>query len=406
MSHDPVARVSMHHERERLLRMLALATFFIFFQAYMVAPIIPVLADAFATSAHTAGFVVPAYLIPYGIATLVFGLLADRLGVQRVMFASLAMFSLLTALTATAASVEQMVLWRVLTGLGASGVVPLALVLVGQLFPYAQRGRPLGWLFAAMAGGMAFGSPLGSILVPVIGWRGLFLAVSAAGGIVLLLFLPYRRLIAGAMQPVGGTLGDLMRGYFGLLSTARGQRTYGYVFVNSMFHSGVFTWLGVYLEQRYSLGPVGIGLALLGYGVPGLLFGPLIGRAADRWGRARLLPIGLGLSALAAAGLLFDFPVILAPIIAMLLSLGYDATQPLFAGIVTSLGGKRPGQAMGLNVFTLFVGFGLGSLIFGEVLRFGFGTALALFAAIELILALGSIRLFRSEMPGEAKTRR
>jgi len=333
-------------------------------------------------------------------------MLADRLGVQRVMLASLAMFAVLTALTATATSVEQMVLWRVLTGLGASGVVPLALVLVAQLFPYEQRGRPLGWLFAAMAGGMAFGSPLGSILVPIIGWRGLFLVLGAAGGIVLLLFLPYRRLIASAMQPVGGTFGDLMRSYVGLLGTARGQRTYGYVFVNSMFHSGVFTWLGVYLEQRYGLGPVGIGLALLGYGVPGLLFGPLIGRAADRWGRARLLPIGLGLSALAAAGLLFDFPVLLAPVVAMLLSLGYDTTQPLFAGIVTSLGGKRPGQAMGLNVFTLFVGFGLGSLIFGEVLRFGFGTALALFAAIELILALGSIRLFRAEVPDGAKVPR
>lgn len=406
MSYESVARVSTHHERERLLRMLALATFIIFFQAYMVAPIIPALADAFATSVHTAGFVVPAYLIPYGIATLVFGLLADRLGVQRVMLASLAMFAVLTALTATATSVEQMVLWRVLTGLGASGVVPLALVLVAQLFPYEQRGRPLGWLFAAMAGGMAFGSPLGSILVPIIGWRGLFLVLGAAGGIVLLLFLPYRRLIASAMQPVGGTFGDLMRSYVGLLGTARGQRTYGYVFVNSMFHSGVFTWLGVYLEQRYGLGPVGIGLALLGYGVPGLLFGPLIGRAADRWGRARLLPIGLGLSALAAAGLLFDFPVLLAPVVAMLLSLGYDTTQPLFAGIVTSLGGKRPGQAMGLNVFTLFVGFGLGSLIFGEVLRFGFGTALALFAAIELILALGSIRLFRAEVPDGAKVPR
>ena len=88
MSYESVARVSTHHERERLLRRLALATFFIFFQAYMVAPIIPALANAFATSAHTAGFVVPAYLIPYGVATLVFGLLADRIGVQRVMFAS------------------------------------------------------------------------------------------------------------------------------------------------------------------------------------------------------------------------------------------------------------------------------------------------------------------------------
>jgi hypothetical protein len=48
--------------------------------------------------------------------------------------------------------------------------------------------------------------------------------------------------------------------------------------------------------------------------------------------------------------------VILTPVVAMVLSLGYDMTQPLFAGIVTSLGGERPGQAMRLNVFTLFVG--------------------------------------------------
>lgn len=166
-----------------------------------------------------------------------------------------------------------------------------------------------------------------------------------------------------------------------------------------MFHSGVFPWLGVYFQQRYGLGPVGIGLALLGYGVPGFLFGPLIGRVADRRGRARLLPIGLGLSALAAAVLLFGFPVILAPLIAMVLSLGYDMTQPLFAGIVTSLGGRRPGQAMGLNVFTLFVGFGLGSLIFGELLRFGFEAALGLFMAVELAAALLSLALFRSEIP-------
>ena len=391
--------ITVSNERERLLRMLAGATFIIFFQAYMVAPIIPALATAFGTSDQAVGLIVPAYLIPYGIATLVYGLLADRLGIHRLMFASLAAFAALTALTATATSIEQIALWRVLTGLGASGVVPLGLALVGRLFPYEQRGRPLGWLFGAMAGGMAFGSPLGAMLVPFIGWKGLFLVVGAAGGGLLLLFLPYRRIIAAAVSPVTGTLGDLFRGYKDLLGTPRGLRTYGYVFVNSMFHSGVFTWLGVYFERRYGAGPVGIGLALLGYGVPGFLFGPLIGRAADRWGRGRLLPIGLGLSAVAAAVLLLGFPMILAPVVAMVLSLGYDMTQPLFAGIVTSLGGKRPGQAMGLNVFMLFVGFGLGSLIFGEVLRFGFEAALGLFTAVELTLALLSLRLFHSEVP-------
>jgi len=386
-------------ERERLLRMLAGTTFIIFFQAYMVAPIIPALARVFGVAEQTAGLIVPAYLIPYGIATLVYGLLADRLGIHRVMFVSLAAFAILTALTASATSIEQIALWRIATGLGASGVVPLGLALVGRLFPYEQRGRPLGWLFGAMAGGMAFGSPLGALLVPMIGWRGLFLVVAAAGAGILLLLLSYRRVIAAATQPVTGTLGDLFRGYKALLGTPRGQRTYGYVLVNSMFHSGVFTWLGVYFERRYGMDAAGVGLALLGYGVPGFLLGPYIGRLADRWGRARLLPVGLAVSAAASAVLLTGFPVKFAPVVAMMLSLGYDMTQPLFGGIVTSFGGKRPGQAMGLNVFTLFVGFGLGSLLFGAVLRYGFGPALGTFALVELMAAVCALRLFRSEMP-------
>ncbi len=246
-----------------------------------------------------------------------------------------------------------------------------------------------------MAGGMAFGSPSGAILVPFIGWQGLFLVVGTAGAGAFLLLLPHRSSVAAAVQPITGTLADFARGYKSLLAAPRGRRTYGYVFVNSMFHSGVFTWLGVYFERRDNIGPGGVGLALLGYGVPGFLFGPLIGRA-------RLLPVGLALSTLAAAVLILGFPMILAPVVAMILSLGYDMTQPLFAGIVTALGGKRPGQAMGLNVFTLFVGFGIGSLVFGEVLRFGFAAALALFASVELTAALLSLRLFRSEMPSSA----
>jgi predicted MFS family arabinose efflux permease len=390
------------YQRERLLRLLAVATFVVFFQAYMVAPIIPALSVAFGVSVQTVGLLVPAYLIPYGVATLLYGLLADRFGVHRLMFLSLAAFAVLTVLTATAQSVEQLVLWRALTGLGASGIVPLALALVGRLFPYERRGRPLGWLFGAMAGGMAFGSPLGALLVPVIGWRGLFVVVGLAGVVLLFVLLPHRATIAGAVQPITGALRDLFRSYRELLTTPRGKRTYGYVLINSMFHSGVFTWLGVYFERHYGLGSIGIGLALLGYGVPGFLFGPLIGRAADRWGRARLLPVGLALGSLAALLLLLDFPIVLAPLVAMVLSLGYDMTQPLFAGIVTSLGGKRPGQAMGLNVFTLFVGFGLGSLIFGELLHLGFRPAFGLFAAIELGAAVVSLKLFRSEIPSSS----
>jgi predicted MFS family arabinose efflux permease len=382
---------------ERLVRLLSAATFLIFFQAYMVAPLIPRLSTIFGVSAQTVGLIVPAYLIPYGISTLVYGVLSDRLGRRRIMLASLTAFVVLTGLTAGARSVSELLTTRLLTGLGASGVVPLGLALIGQVYPYERRGRPLGWLFGAMAGGAAFGSTFGALLEPWLGWRGIFLAVSALGVVMVGLLLPYQGLLGEAPPTPTATTRKVMRGYRALLATARGLRTYTYVLLNSVFHSGVFTWLGLYFAQRHGLGEVGIGLALLGYGVPGFVLGPIIGRAADRWGRRWLIPIGLGLGGLAAGLLIFDMPVLAVAVLVTLLSLGYDMTQPLLAGIVTALGGPRAGQAMGLNVFCLFTGFGLGSLLFGAALTRGFSMAFAIFSAVQLAAALAAIPLFRSE---------
>lgn len=387
-----------HNEREHLLRILSAATFLIFFQAYMVAPLIPRLAVAFGVSEQKIGLIVPAYMLPYGLATLFLGVLADRIGRKRVLLFSLAAFSLLTALTATAQSETQLIAWRLATGLGASGVVPLALSLIGQLFPYEQRGRPLGWLFGAMAGGMAFGSTLGVVVEPFVGWRALFLGVAILGAVAFLTILPYRSHLDS--QIAGVTLSTAFAGYRRLLSSARALRTYAYVVLNGVFHSGIYTWLGLYFSQRFQLREVGIGLALLGYGVPGFLIGPVIGRAADKWGRRFLIPAGIGIAAIAAGLLALPSPLIVAAVAVTVLSLGYDMTQPLLAGIVTQLAPDRPGQAMGLNVFCLFTGFGLGSLLFGTALPLGLGIVLAVFSAVQGGLALFAVPLFSSESAG------
>jgi len=109
-------------QRGRLLRTLAAATFLIFFQAYMVAPLIPGLSHSFGVSEQFIGLIVPAYMIPYGLSTLLFGLLSDRLGRRRIMIGSLAVFIVLTLITATSRSATEMLAWRLLTGLGAAGV--------------------------------------------------------------------------------------------------------------------------------------------------------------------------------------------------------------------------------------------------------------------------------------------
>ncbi|MBX9625540.1 MAG: hypothetical protein K2X82_17165 [Gemmataceae bacterium] len=71
---------------------------------------------------------------------------------------------------------------------------------------------------------------------------------------------------------------------------------------------------------------------------------------------------------------------------------------------MTDLGGKRAGQAMGLNVFTLFTGRGVGSLVFGEILRLGFGPALTIFGVVQLLAALLAVPLFRPETLSAPKT--
>ncbi|HLK33025.1 MAG TPA: MFS transporter [Terriglobales bacterium] len=384
---------------ERLLRILSAATFLIFFQAYMVAPMLPRLAAQFDVSALTIGFIVPAYLIPYGVSTLFYGMISDRMGRRRIMLASLFAFAVLTALTATSQNPTQLIVWRLLTGIGASGVVPLALALIGVVYPFEKRGRPLGWLFGAMAGGMAFGSTFGVLMEPFVTWRGLFLAVSGLGFVALVLLKRYAGLLGEAPAIRTVSFRDVLGGYAALLTEQRGGRTYVYVFLNSIFHSGVFTWLGLYFSQRYGLGEVGIGLALLGYGIPGFLLGPIVGRAADRWGRRWLIPLGLCIAALSAVTLELRLPVFAAAVAVTVLSLGYDMTQPLFAGIVTTLDPKRAGQAMGLNVFTLFTGFGVGSLLFGEALRLGFNGALTVFALPQLSIAVAAVAFFRGELP-------
>lgn len=390
-------------QHQRLVRVLSAATLLIFFQAYMVAPLIPKLASLFHVSIQMIGLAVPVYMIPYGAATLCYGILSDRLGRRPVILSSLAIFALLTTLTALAHSARELIFWRLVTGIGASGVVPIGLALIGDLFPYEKRGRPLGWLFGAMAGGMAFGSTFGVLLEPLVGWRSLFVSVGVLGLVCLVLLLGQRDLARQRRPVAHTTVSAVMKAYAKLLTGWRGARTYTYVLVNAIFHSGVYTWLGLYFVQRYRLGEIGIGLALLGYGVPGFLLGPVIGRAADRWGRRWLIPAGLAIAAVAGATLVFDVPVLVAALMVTLLSLGYDMTQPLLAGIVTTLDRERGGQAMGLNVFTLFTGFGMGSLLFGEALRLGFGTALGVFGIVQIISGLAALGLFRHELTSSTR---
>lgn len=126
-----------------------------------------------------------------------------------------------------------------------------------------------------------------------------------------------------------------------------------------------------------------VALAIPAYIVPQGLMTLFAGPLSDRIGRREVIYASL---------LLF----------VILLSLGFDLTHPQLAAIATDLHGPR-GQAVALMAFSLFVGFGLGSLLFQAVLTEGFVVALWIFGGCALVAAGIALVVFRDERPTQAK---
>jgi predicted MFS family arabinose efflux permease len=380
-----------------LVRILAAAAFLVMFQAYLIAPLIPALTRDFHTSQSFMGLAVPAFTIPYGLSSLFYGPMSDRFGRKVIILGLLGFLTISIVLLAFTTTAAEFLIIRALIGVATGGIVPISVALIGDIYPYEKRGKPIGFLFSGMAGGMTFGSTLGAYLNPVIGWKAEFVITGILSGCVFL-FALLKPEIFGIRQkkpPVG--LKKIINNSAQLLTSRDGKTVYSFIFLNGLFHSGIFAWLGYYFTVKYHLGDQGIGIALLGYGLPGMLMGVSIGKAADRFGRNKIIPLGLVIGAVMVFIMIFKIPLWIAGVVVAILSLGFDMTQPLFAAMISGLGNNfTRGQAMGLGSCLLFLGYGAGAIIFQLLLNAGLSYALGIFVALELILAIATLKFFRN----------
>ncbi|SDG22483.1 Predicted arabinose efflux permease, MFS family [Dyadobacter soli] len=375
---------------------ISLATFIIFFQGFMVAPLLPMLSDHFHTSVRHVSFIEPAYLLGYGVFTLVYAPMSEKYGRFKIIALSMLLFIVLTAGTAAVNNIDHMIALRLLTGMGAAGVAPTTISWISDTHPYEQRGHALGIFFGCMAGGAAFGSSIGAVLSSLVGWRYLFIGVSAVGFAILITIIKLKIWLFGNQRMIVAERRNVLSSFREILSKARAKRTYAYVLLNGMFHSGIFAWLGYYLHLNYGLSEMQIGLALLGYGIPGLMLGPSLGKLADRYGRNKIIPIGILISAIAVL-VLSQVPSLIAScLLVTFLSFGFDLSHPLFAAIVTTFSANK-GAATGLFAFFLFLGYGLGSLVLSLIVSVGLNTAFQYYGICALIGSIISFFIFRDE---------
>src|SRR5580658_1989706 len=161
------------NEESQLWVMAAIA-FAIVYSNFMVPPLIPALAREFSVSPYQLGWLIPGFLIPYGISTLVYGALSDRWGRAPMLVALLCFATTTMMMVSFARSWRTLLAARILSGVGCGGIVTISLAAVGDRYPYEVQGRPMGRMFGAIAAGIGFGSTLGPILNPLVGWRNEF----------------------------------------------------------------------------------------------------------------------------------------------------------------------------------------------------------------------------------------
>ncbi|WP_336921941.1 MFS transporter [Aquipuribacter sp. SD81] len=169
-------------------------------------------------------WVLNAYNIVLAAFLVAAGRLADLLGRRRVFVLGVAVFTVASALCAVATTVEQLVGFRVLQGVGAALLVPASLALVVEAFDVSKRAHGVGLWGAAAAIASGLGPPAGGALVAVDSWRLAFL-VNVPLGIAAVVLA--RRCLVESRSPGVRRTPDLLGAL--LLAAALGALTTGLV---------------------------------------------------------------------------------------------------------------------------------------------------------------------------------
>jgi len=119
-------------------------------------------------------WVFAAFLLTQTAATVVFGKIADLRGRKTVMLWGIAIFLTGSILCGFAWSMPSLIAFRLLQGVGAGAVQPVAMTIVGDLYSIHERGRIQGWLASVWALSAIIGPMVGSLIVAFWPWAWIF----------------------------------------------------------------------------------------------------------------------------------------------------------------------------------------------------------------------------------------
>ena len=289
---DPSPTVSLRFSgyQKVVVGMLAFLQFAIILDFMLMAPLGALIMPSLSVTPAQFGMVVSAYAFAAGASGLLTAGFADRFDRKKLLLFFYAGFISGTLWCGLARSFESLLLARVVTGLFGGVIGSVVLAIATDLFAAQMRGRVMGLIQTAFAASQVLGIPIGIYLSNHWNWHVPFLSLAAMGVLGGLL-------IAWLMKPVAEHL-KLPQEHSAvehLLHTVT-ERRYLLPFVSVLFlATGGFMLMP--FSSAFTVYNLGISLESLPViylvtGIATIFIGPLVGKAADSFGKLRVFFFG------------------------------------------------------------------------------------------------------------------
>lgn len=343
----------------------------------------------------------PAFALFYATLGMPIALAADRMSRSRIIIASLACFSAMTLACGLVARFWQLVVARMLTGVGEAGTGPASQSIISDLYGPSERATAQAIYATGVNVGLMIAFFAGGWIADAYGWRAAFIAAGLPGLLLTLLAMailrdPPRPAPVQSPSPATVRLGFLWR-----------QRSYRYIVLGTAMSAfsgyGITAFVPAFLIRSHGMGSTEVGLIFaLIVGLGGGLGTYASGRFADI--AARHGGIHRNLLAPAIAALIsipFWVPFFLAGNVAVAIaaavipvSLSAAFIGPCIATIQTITPPPMRARAAAIQLFVgNLIGLGLGPLVIGvlsDLLRPVFGAdslRYAMFAGVAAAVA-------------------
>ncbi|SPA48528.1 MFS transporter [Cupriavidus taiwanensis] len=327
-------RLPMTGYQRSLFGIIATAWFFDSMDLGLMTFVLGSIKAEFGLSAAQAGLLASSSFLGMFLGAAIAGLLADRFGRKPVFQVSMIFWGVGSLMCGLADSVTSLMIYRVLLGFGMGMEFPIGLSMVSEIVPAKSRGKYVAVLEGFWPIGFITAGALTYLLLPVIGWRGIFIALAVPAVFVFVV----RRMVpesprwledvgrkseadtvmAGIEQRVqrasGRPLPAVSATFGGMQAPSRKARfmelwsgpyarrtimLWSVWFFALLGYYGLTTWLGALLQQagyavtKSVLYTVYISLA----GIPGFIFSAWL---LEKWGRKPTCALMLIGSAVAA----------------------------------------------------------------------------------------------------------